>query len=435
MTDPSPESALGECKGRGANGLRVLGSFLFAGLIAFAAIVHHGIGPVGSGFQDHWYTPTGFLFENELTSGLVATPGLAFASFGGFALLLTIAVLLATRSALTHALALSGFGAVLLFLFYGVFAPSPWQFFGWRGSASLCLIALCFGFAAAAPSLATSWLRLSWPLRVIVYLPFVAFSIGFLCDATGTDTELLFAISPWPVVPVFGLETCALFLAAGWLGTAIAVAGLARSSGRGPALLALLLGLGVPVLLLLAGSRLGLFPFHLGPRLFVGVAIGCSFAIAAAATLRLADRGPALRRRARRLAVGAALIALPLCAGQAWAFFDYQLTREVRARKIIDALALYVEREELYPDDLAALVESDDLDEIPRSSIGIGPGIDDQFHYQSFGASYLLECTATRWVQCAYTPAPIYDDDEDPEEYDEEVGESWSCPSRPPELW
>jgi hypothetical protein len=439
VTGASPEPAPGERRasaGPELRALRALGWLLLAGLVGFAALVHRGIGPAGTGFQQSWYEPTGFFFESELFSALLDPPGLAFASLGGLAALLAAAVLLASGSALAKALALSAVAAVLLFLFYGLFAPSPWQFFAWRGSAALVLVAHCFGFAAAAPALAESWLRLSWPARIAVYLPFAAFAIGFVCNTTGTDPELLFAISPWPVVSVFGLETCALFLAAGWIGTAIAVAGMGRAASRGAALLALLAGLAVPGLLLLAGSQLGLLPFGVRPRLVVGVAIGCALAIAAAATLRLADRGPALQRRARRLAVGAALVALPLCAGQAWAFFDYQLTREVRAQQIIDALADYVEREELYPETLAELVQARDLDEVPQPSIGIGPISDEGFRYQSFGTSYLLEFTATRWVQCAYTPAPIYEEDEDPEEYaDEDLGESWSCPSRPPELW
>ena len=210
MTAPSPEPVHGEHR-TGANlGLRALGWALLATLVGFAALVHHGIGPTGTGFQERWYTPTHFFFASEFFSHYVESPGMAFASLGGTALLLTLAVLLAARSALAKALALSAFGAVFLFVFYGVFAPSPWQFFGWRGSAALTLVGFCFGFSAAAPPLATSWMRLSWPLRIAVYLPFVLFAIGFLCNATGTDPELQFAISPWPVVPVFGLETCAL---------------------------------------------------------------------------------------------------------------------------------------------------------------------------------------------------------------------------------
>ena len=44
----------------------------------------------------------------------------------------------------------------------------------------------------------------------------------------------------------------------------------------------------------------------------------------------------------------------------------------------------------------------------------------------------------TRWVQCAYTPAAVYDEDEEEEyedEDEEDLAASWSCPSRPPELW
>jgi hypothetical protein len=436
VTSASPESSPGGDRHAGRPGVPVLGLCLLLALIAFAATVHHGVGPPGTGFSQRWYAPTGFFFESEILSAWLSSPRLAFASFGGAGLLLTTGVLLASRSALAAALALASLAAVALFLFYGLIAPGPWRFFGWRGSASLVLVALCFGFSAAAPALARSWLRLAWPLRIAVYLPFAAFVVGFLCNATGTDPQLSFAISPWPVVPVFGLESGALFLAAGWGGTAIAVGGLARNARPGAAALAVAAGIAVPALLLWTGSTLGLFPFQVRPPLLLALALGCGLAIAVAASLRLADRGPALRRRARRLAVGAALIAVPLCAGQAWAFFDYQVTREVRARRIIDALVAWVQREEFYPESLEQLVESGDLEQLPRPAIGIASGGDEGFRYQSFGSSYLLEFTATRWVQCAYTPAPIYGEDEDPEEYaDEDLGESWSCPSRPPELW
>jgi len=432
----SPESVHGERTGTPAGGLRWLGWLLLVVLLCLAAVVHRGIGPRGAGLNTPWYAPTRFFFESDLFAFLVDPPGLAFTSLGMPALLLTTGVLLAAHSAIAKAVAVSALGAVLLFVFYGVYAPSPWQFFGWRGSAALALIALCIGSSVTAPALAASWLRLSWPLRGAVYLPFAAAAMAFLCNATGTDPTLPFAVSPWPVVPVFGLETFALFVAVGWLGTAIGIAGLANAPGRGRAALALGAGVATPALLLLAGSQLTLLPFRLPSGLLVGVTIACAVATAATATLRLADRGPALTRRARRIAVGAALVALPVCAGQAWAFTGYQLTREARARDIIDALERHVERESLYPDTLEALVEAGDLEGIPLPAIGLGPGSREPFRYQSFGASYLLEFTATRWVQCAYTPAPIYEEDEEAEALeDERLGESWSCPSRPPELW
>ena len=75
---------------------------------------------------------------------------------------------------------------------------------------------------------------------------------------------------------------------------------------------ALLLGLLVPVGLLAFGSRLGMFPFELGAKTLFGVAALCAVAIAGAATFSLGQDGGAIRRRARRIAVGAALAGIPL---------------------------------------------------------------------------------------------------------------------------
>ena len=142
--------------------------------------------------------------------------------------------------------------------------------------------------------LAGSWLRLGWPLRVLTYLPFVLFAIGFLRNATGTDESLPFAISPWPIVPVFGMEVGGLFVTVGMLGTAIGVSGIASSGGsRGRMALAVVVALLAPALLLLAGSGLRLLPFSVGPRLLVTVGLVCALAIALAATLGLRDRNRA----------------------------------------------------------------------------------------------------------------------------------------------
>jgi hypothetical protein len=65
--------------------------------------------------------------------------------------------------------------------------------------------------------------------------------------------------------------------------------------------------------------------------------------------------------------------------------------------------------------------------------------------YQNFGINYLLEFSAPRWVQCAYNPPYLDEEDGEEEEFeDEEIPSeededglpgSWSCPSKPPELW
>jgi hypothetical protein len=157
-----------------------------------------------------------------------------------------------------------------------------------------------------------------------------------------------------------------------------------------------------------------------------------------AARLFLRGRQGSLAARARRIAVGAVLLGFPLVAGQAWAYLDYYVTRELRAQEIIDALEVHLERETLYPDSLEELVEAGDLDAIPEPEVGFDLLYDGQFDYRSFGSSYLMEFPAPRWVQCAYTPAAVYDEDEEEEyedEDEEDLAASWSCPSRPPELW
>lgn len=416
-----------------------LGFVLLALLAGYTAMVYYGVGPAQQG-SGHWYSPTAFLFDNDLTYALIDPPPLAFASLGLPALMLAIGVMLFTRSSLAAALGISCVIATLLFVFYGEIAPFPWQFFGGRGSAVLVLVALTVGFALAAPLLAGRWLRLRWPLRILTYLPFVVFVLLFLRNATGTDESLPFAISPWPAVPVFGLQVGALFVATGWIGTATGLAGLARSGGaRGRVVFALAAGVAVPLLLLLAGQALSLLPFPVGPRLLGSVGVVCALAIGAAA--RLGVRDPAARAaRGRRIGAGALLLAAPLLVGQAWAYSDYYMTRQVRARKIIDALQVYLKKQSLYPDSLQDLVHAGDLEAVPKPSIGFGFLPTGKFDYQSFGTSYLLQFSAPGWVQCAYTPAPVYDEDELAEREkeglaDEPLGESWSCPSRPPQLW
>lgn len=422
----------------------LLGWGLLLLLLAYAAFVHHGLGPPKLGVAQ-WYEPRGFLFDIDATASLLEVPRQAFVGFGLPALLGVLAVSLATRSAVARALALASFVAVLLFVFYGAVAPFPWRFFGWRGSATLVLTALVVGFAAAAPFLAASWLRLAWPWRVAVYLPFAFTVVAFLRNATGTDPNLSFAISPWPAISVFGLEVGGLFIAIGLLGTGLGVAGLARARspghGAGSALAGVALGLAAPMLVLLAGGALHIFPFGLGAGTLVAVAVAVALCITAVGLVRPGSGPEALARRARHIAVGAALLGVPLLAGQAWAYLDYYVTREIRAQTILDALAAYNERETLYPDTLEELVEAGDLEAIPEPDIGFDVFYDGEFRYQNFGTSFLIEFPAPRWVQCAYTPPYEYEDDEEEEEFydDEDLtdedGEPWSCPSRPPELW
>jgi hypothetical protein len=306
-------------------------------------------------------------------------------------------------------------------------------------------VALCVGFSLTAPWLASSWLRLSWPMRLGLYLPPALAGVAFLRNATGTDPALRFSISPWPAIPVFGIEVGALLVFCGLAGAALGTLALARAGsmpGRGGDVLRLAgvaLGLATPALLLRLGGALGLLPFDAG-RWTLGLAVaGSALAIAVAAALG-AHRG--LGRCARWIALGAIGVGIPLVAGQALALWDYHVTRERDARAIIDALGDYFEREGSYPDALEELTASGDLERVPTPSIGFSFLYDGEFRFQNNGPDFILEFPAPRWVECAYTPPyeEEWSETEEPGGDDDESGGeilagAWSCPSQPPALW
>ena len=74
------------------------------------------------------------------------------------------------------------------------------------------------------------------------------------------------------------------------------------------------------------------------------------------------------------------------------------------------------------------------LAEIPRPHVGFASR--QEFVYQNFGESYLLEFSAPRWIQCAYNPPFEDEPGEEPDPEDgEDLGGAWCCPQKPPELW
>lgn len=426
---------------------------LLDALLGYTILIFYGIGPPAEGIAQHWYEPRAFLRDVPGIASLFDGLGTALASATIPALVLCALVFRGGRSAWARTIAISCVVATALFVFYGVQAPFVWEFFHWRGSAVLALLAFTIGISLAAPLLARSWLRLSWPLRLALYLPFAFAAIAFMRNATGTDQSLRFAISPWPVVPVFGIETATLFITACMAGIAVGVWAIAQRKKDDVhttmrAYGGVIAGITAPGALLELGSFLDMLAFRVGSGTVLLVWSLTAVAIIAAAHLGV-RRDPARRReRARGLAVGAALLGIPLVSGSAIARYDYHMTRDRDARAIIDALEAYAKEESIYPDDLEELVTSKHLESVPAPSIGFGFLYDDPFRYQSFGTSYLLEFPAPRWVECAYTPPyedEDYDDEEDGAEAssdeavagaeDESLDESWSCPSKPPELW
>jgi hypothetical protein len=410
-------------KGRTGRAGRLAGGLTF-GTFLWAAWVHHGIGPhFRSG---SWIEPSSFL-RGEVPEALL--PALAVLVLPSLALAVAVAFL--TRSSLLRTLAGIATLASACFVAYGVEASTPWRFFHWRWSASVVIFAVVVGGALYAPSLAASWRRLGWPLRLATYLPVVGFLVGYETNVTGTNPELPFAVSPWPIVQVLALEFLAAWIAALWLGVGLGLLGIAR--GGAPAAGGVLVAGGVQWLAVSMSAAGGALLFepeaahHLG-----AVAVGLA-ALGVASAWPPRDREARVRRGTNVL-LGGALLATPLVIGQTLTRLDYTETREHHAQRIIDALETYQERHAGYPDELAALVDEGLLDEVPKPRIGLFGG--QEFVFQNFGDSYLLEFSSPRWIQCAYNPPWQLEPGEelDPEDADALTG-AWSCPQKPPEIW
>jgi hypothetical protein len=392
--------------------------------VLWAGVLHHGLGP--SFRRKSFLEPSSFLLGDVPGTLLPALAVLVLPSFA-----LAVAVAFLSRSALTRTAAGIATIASACFVFYGLEAAGVWRFFHWRWSVSVLLFALLVGGAIHAPLLAERWRRLGWPLRLATYLPIFACLIGYERNVTGTNPELPLAISPWPVVQILGLELAASAIAALELGVGVGLFGLAR--GVLPAAFGALAAIGLPLASLAAGSASGLLPFHAGPILFGATAVPCVLVLAACALWPPRERG-AWTRRASNALLGGLLLGLPLVAGQALTRLDYSATRDDRAQQIIDALARHGEQSSGYPDRLEDLVVAGLLPEVPRPRIGFFSR--QEFVYQNFGDSYLLEFSAPRWIQCAYNPPWKLAPGEEIEEEDADalVG-AWSCPQKPPELW
>ncbi len=417
--------------------------FLLA-LLGYGAVVHHGVGPSPLGASPEsaapWWAPRGFLLEllaDSALAPLLARPLLHVLALTLPALVLAALVFAWTRAVLARTLALAAVLAVGLFAFYGGGpARLVWSFFHWRGSAVMVTLAAL----TAAFALAPLWVARvrAWHVapRVGVYGVACLTLLELQRSVTGTDPTLPLAVSPWPVLPVFGVGVAVPLFAALFAGLALGLAGLAlltRGSGPAPRVGgAVLLAAGVAIvpLGLRAGALSGLLPFgaSTGTTRFAAALAALAIAAAAWGPWR---RAPALRARAALFAFTAVLLAVPTAGGRLLERWDYAETREERASRLIEALESYFERQQLYPDSLTELVEARDLVSVPRPRLGLLGA--QEFVYQSFGTSYLLEFSAPRWVQCQYNP-PF--EDEETAEDEADLGEgSWSCPSQPPELW
>jgi hypothetical protein len=185
-----------------------------------------------------------------------------------------------------------------------------------------------------------------------------------------------------------------------------------------------------------------LLPFSAGPGFFALLAAASLATFALAATVGVRGAPARTAERAMIWTVGGVLVLAPIALGQVLARLDYTTTRDHLAQRVITGLDAYRAREGTYPDELTQLVEAGDLERVPAPRIGFRMLGEQDFVYQNFGESYLLEFSAPRWMQCAYNPPYLAEDlagdGETPagEAGTDDLGHGeWSCPSKPPELW
>jgi len=367
------------------------------------------------------------------------------------------------RSALGRAALVFLTFLMLAFVYYGMRAEQVWRFFEWRFlavAASFSAIVVLFLFAA---SLVDETLRRSRALALLVSLAAIAGIFLLSTEVTGTNSEMQFNISPWPIVTLFGFLLAGATIAA--LHAAAGAAVFIRARRPGASGLALALTAAA-----LVGGVCSAFIFAAWPaRAFVA-----SLALAIAA-IRIARSEPAPEAAARaglvRLATGAVLLVAILGSAQVGALLQRH-ARDVTALVVLEALESYKKDNGTYPDSLDALVPKY-LAAVPRPEIGLIRDEDDRFSYSNYGDSYALEFASVLWVQCQYSPpyefaaADPNEDAEDEAEASEAPGGgvetpdvaappsapteddlalkatlakhglngSWSCPKEPPKLW
>jgi hypothetical protein len=302
---------------------------------------------------------------------------------------------------------------------------------------------LLVGMALSAPWLTASWLRQRGWLQVVLYAP-IAFGVTALMrNATGTDENLTFNISPWPAIPVFGLEIAAYTGVGLMLGCGLGCASFGPTRRR-PALRAAAFAVASILPVVWFHQR---FPSAPG-WIYFAILCVAGFILAFSVVSAGSQRARVLQQRGLHLCLGALLVALPLFSGRALADGDYTVSKYIRAQTLIDALAAHRDREDAYPDELQELVDRGFVDALPVPRVGfsifaqLGWLSSPHFTYRNLGSSYVLEFVSTEWVMCTYNP-PWDDEWEDEEEAeedeafedDEATGEVWSCPDTRPELW
>jgi hypothetical protein len=384
---------------------------ILALLLGYTVFAHQGLGLAKASARPAWWHPTGFLNDWPIIGPASETWWVGTLIILIPALLMGIAVLIGTRSSIARAIAITCVLLVAMFGFYGYQADGIWEFFHWRASLLFLSLAAVVGFTLASPWLAASWLRLHWAGKLIIYVPLFLLIVGLERHATGWDANMAMNFSPWPAVPVIGLEIGAYTLIGFLFGMAIGVWGLSIFRKNGfVGILGIALGVAFPALWFA-----GRFT-QTETTGIITLLVLSAILIALGAVTRGEGREHRLRQRALHLGLGATLAFFPLFVGRSMSLADYSASRFVHAQTLIDALHTHYTEEGLYPDELNELIELEYLPELPRPQVGfdvvyaLGLSKAPEFEYRSLGSSYVLEFVSTEWIQCAYNPPWLEDD-------------------------
>jgi hypothetical protein len=437
---------------------------LIAGLLLLIVVYYYvfGYGPTASEIYDEreWWQPRGWIHQwwglsalSAMARSEEATRWIPVALFSLPPALGIVAGIRLFRGAVMRSVVVV-LGAVLIaFAYYGCLNDSTWRFFEWRWALVIASFAAVVVIASFGPSLLRSLNRAPRAIGAAALLAVAALIFVLNTEVTGTNTELSFNISPWPLVTVFGMLLLGMLVSATHIAAGAGL--LARSRVPGGAGIAAALGVALVV-----GAAAAFIPFS-APSAGNMVTVGILSVIYAAIAIWRTESDQLQNSALSRLAAGLLIFAFVGVSNQIAVSFQ-KTARDETARTLLLALEAYKADNGGYPERLRML-KPEYLAEVPRPQIGYGlsrglfqlhetvgqalgfvdeygSGMvpdEDEFVYSKYSQEdYSIEFSSVQWVQCAYSPPyqfASFDEDEDEEDQfasfdeddEEEPWESW----------
>jgi hypothetical protein len=369
-------------------------------------------------------------FRGLIPLGLVSLPPV----------LLTVLGFFLFRSALVRVLLLAVGLTQCAFVYYGWLDPATWEDYAWRWPIALFVTAGYLSVFALGPALVRTARARRPAVQVLGLLAFFVPVFLLTTEVTGTNPNLEWNLSPWPMITLYGFLLFGLVFGVVHLCAGL---GLATRSALGGAT-GIVLGVLVATLL---ATLLRNLPFARTDLLRIAV-----LAVPAAVLTVAAGRRRKITGQAASL-VAAGLVILVSVKLSQWQAESFQAkARDEISPAVIAALERHRADRGVYPLELSDLVP-DYLAEIPSPRVGwLGEG-GEAFNYIDLGDSFLLEFSCAMWVQCHYSP-PYREEPLEPDveelasggegalppvatgaDEDEELEAAWSCEPRPPRLW